>query len=1117
MRRTVLLLAVTLASVALGRGGTAGADTTAASLGWRVDESPFRLTILADGKPLLRQRTGQAGPGARLSYRVREGGAMQTLTALLGTRQTAKATVYTVATSEPDRTATVTVARTSRGIHVGLDLSTASTNVRTVYESFDSVASEHFLGTGERRDFVDLRGQIVPIKVWHECGMAKPAPFFLSSRGYGIQFTTTAVGRMAFGLVAEGSQCQLGTAPCEIRSHAAAVQACFKTGSLSYEIYTGTPEQIVHAYAASTGRPPLPEPEQFALMKWRDTIRSDTELTEDVDRFAAASIPLGWVIVDNPWESGACAGSMTFDTGLFPDPLRTIASLHARGVRVMMWVSPMVRTVCGRDYYPRDRVIGTAKYQAIDLTDPAVAATFEQRLRDLLATGVDGFKVDRGDEVDLELRTLASGSGNDVHNAYPLLVAQSVVRAAQAARGKSLPTLFRAGYAGSQRTVTGTWSGDLPGDWNGIENAIRSAQTAGLVGYSTWGSDVGGYFSPSLKADVFVRWSQLGAVSPVFEVGGDGLNATPWLLGDKAMAGLQKAAVLHYELFPYHYQLAREASATGISILRPLALHYPGDERSWAAEYELLVGADLLAAPLTVPGTNARVYLPPGDWVDLGTGATLTGPISLTRPTPLDELPLYLRAGAAIPYNLRSPDVWRSPWQLQRPLPGGARRLAGGAGAGGRDGRLGRLRLPPGGPPGQRVAHRARPGSEGNPVGPARHTPADARHHRRQDSGTLRFGGGSAHGETGLARQARRSRRHRPQARAPQRALDRRSGVLGLARLGRDRNRKLLGERLEGTAGVRCQAQIREEPGHDHALPEVSEAWVWSLAPRERERELRVAASRGEGKREGSAEAGIDVGDRQGAVRLAEALDVRGPDDADRLGHPRAVGDQLGIHERHALDRLAALRLDHRAGDRVETAPVEVAEDVDRVLLAEAQLLHHRLDRRVAEEEGELAGVVRTVDVPRAEALAYLHEQGIAGVVRYVVRQPRARAVDAVRLEEQVRQVLVAHRRADLGRRCEHDCRRERFPTRREDPLIEIGQRDDETDVVCGDEPGEGGDVPGVVDARHQRLVIGVVERRRERIDVGRDGGGARPPERGDDVDALAGAREENGGHGVGA
>ena len=500
---------------------------------------------------------------------------------------------------------------------------------------------------------------------------------------------------MAFGRVADGEQCQLGTSPCEIASGVDVVQACFKTTSLSYEVYPGSPEQAVRAYAARTGRPPLPQPEQFALTKWRDQVGGEAELTEDADRFEQAGIPLGWLILDNPWETGACAGSMQFDANRWPDPAGMVTRLHERGLRLMLWVSPMVRTVCGRDFYPRDRVIGPDEYQAIDLTDPAVAATFEQRLVGALASGVDGFKVDRGDEVDLESRALAGGAGDDVHNAYPLLLAQSIQRAMRTARGAALPTLFRAGFTSAQHLETGSWSGDLPGSWGGLEQAVRSAQTAGLVGYSTWGSDVGGYNSGTLPADLFVRWAQLGAISPVFEVGGVGDNATPWTIGQEAMDGLRSAALLHYELFPYHYQLARAATATGVPILRPLAFQYPEDDGSWQADHEILVGPSLLAAPVVQAGTNAPVYLPPGEWLDLGAGTTVTGPSSLVRPTTIDEMPLYLRTGAAIPYNLRSPDVWRSPWKLNdlfRPDRGGWLLAAGTTGAAGNSAEYGTIR-----------------------------------------------------------------------------------------------------------------------------------------------------------------------------------------------------------------------------------------------------------------------------------------------------------------------------------------------------------------------------------------------------------------------------------------
>ncbi len=659
LRTLVLALIVLVGTLATGRA----AEAERPQLAWTVDASPFRLTVLQGSRVLLRERIGgSAGPGTRLSYRIREGGAMGQLTSLIDSRPIARGTAYRVATTESDRIATVSITRTSQGLRIAVDLGSGASTVRTVYESFSSVANEHFLGMGEQRDTVDLSGRIIPVKVWHECGLAKPAPFFASSEGYGVRFETTAVGRVAFGAVTDEQGCALGTTPCEIASGLTVIQACFKTKAFAYHVYAGPPESVVRAVASETGRPRMPEPAQFALMKWRDVVSGEPELLEDADRFAAARIPLGWLILDNPWEAGACVGSLAFDGNRYPNPEQLVTRVHERGIKLMLWVSPMVRTVCGRGLYPPNRVIGPGNLQAIDLTDPTVAEAFETRLVSALASGVDGLKVDRGDEVDLELRALAGGNGDELHNTYPNLLARSIDRAVATARGKPIPTLFRAGFTGAQRLETGSWSGDLPGTWDGLRSAVRSAQTAGLAGYSTWGSDVGGYQSESLTADVFTRWAQLGAISPVFEIGGIGPNARPWVFGPETMSALRSAATLHYELFPYQYQLARVAASTGLPILRPLALSYPENPGSWRARDTMLIGRDMLASPVTAAGTTANVTVPPGDWVDIATGTTVAGPRRFTRPTPLTELPLYLRAGAAIPYNLRAPAVWSAPW-----------------------------------------------------------------------------------------------------------------------------------------------------------------------------------------------------------------------------------------------------------------------------------------------------------------------------------------------------------------------------------------------------------------------------------------------------------------------
>ena len=79
--------------------------------------------------------------------------------------------------------------------------------------------------------------------------------------------------------------------------------------------------------------------------------------------------------------------------------------------------------------------------------------------------------------------------------------------------------------------------------------------------------------------------------------------------------------------------------------------------------------------------------------------------------------------------------------------------------------------------------------------------------------------------------------------------------------------------------------------------------------------------------------------------------------------------------------------------------------------------------------------------------------------------------------------------------------------------MVEIGERDDQPDVVLLDERAQRGEVAGVVDARHDLAVIGDVERRRELAGVDRERRRAGAAKRGDDVDPLPRAGEEDHGH----
>jgi alpha-D-xyloside xylohydrolase len=678
------LLALTL----LAFGISALPATASPELTWRADVAPFRLQYVHGNRVL----TGQAS--SRMTYLLADG-AVHRVTDVLSQRQFARGTSYTVGTDEPDRTAHVTVLRTERGLRVSWTFS-PSTGVVQVRESLTGDTTEHFLGGGTHTMFVDLRGQVllnkavfVGASTFGKCNKnGAPSPFFISNSGYGIYPDTTAIGRLAFPGAAEDTHCDDKPAPCPVEyGKDDRIQLCFKTDRLDYEVYAGDPARVSESYFARVGRPTLPPPRQFALLKWRDKINHSDEVVEDVVEFQNRGVPLDSVWVDNPWEQSppgarvtyACIGALAFDDRQFPDAQGLIDWMRSRGVNLGVWVAPFLSKSadgkpCLNDYPPGSFVQSDrTNVWDLDFTNPAARAHYEAKLEKVFRMGVNFVKGDRGDEHNLEESVFQGGPGTLLHNKYPQLYAESVVRVLRKVHGDNYLTLFRGGYDGMPTVLRGFWAADADTSFDGLRLTLRRGLNSWIAGHPVHGSDTGGYRrvgadppSPSL----FTRWAQLSAVSPVFQVGGSGRNATPWVYDSATFARFRSAAVLHYELFPYLYQQAALASATGVPITRPMAFSYPSSASAWAADQQMMIGPDLVAAPVTADRAEADgaaglptpvpLWLPPGEWIDLFNGSVASGHV--VRSSTLDEFPLYLRSGSAIPFNLRTPDVWASPW-----------------------------------------------------------------------------------------------------------------------------------------------------------------------------------------------------------------------------------------------------------------------------------------------------------------------------------------------------------------------------------------------------------------------------------------------------------------------
>ena len=249
--------------------------------------------------------------------------------------------------------------------------------------------------------------------------------------------------------------------------------------------------------------------------------------------------------------------------------------------------------------------------------------------RDLVRLGIAGWWLDGG-EGPPATATLHAGDGTLLHNIYDRLRHQAFAEGEAADRpDQRVFLLCRSGAAGMQRFGATCWSGDINNDFPTLEAQIPLGLNTGLSGIPYWGTDIGGFFHPIPETgELYARWFQLGAFSPIFRSHGwVWREHVPWAHGPEVEAICRRYAELRYRLLPYTYTLAWEAHTLGLPLMRPLVLNYPDDPRVWTLGHEFLWGDDLLVAPVTREGATAwPVYLPAGRWYDFWTGAPLRRP-----------------------------------------------------------------------------------------------------------------------------------------------------------------------------------------------------------------------------------------------------------------------------------------------------------------------------------------------------------------------------------------------------------------------------------------------------------------------------------------------------------
>ncbi len=599
--------------------------------------------------------------------------------------------VGTLATADPEWTIEVRARRAADGV-IALSFRAIGDGAQAMSVAFDAAAAERFVGFGERGNGVDqagrtiesyvaegpyqdgeygLIGQLVPewgVR-WRRDTTYFPIPWLLSSRGYGVLLDNDEISyhRIASD-VADAWSVEVESDTMELR------------------VFAGPrPADVLRRFSETVGR----QPHDYAPWFFGPWVQPDS--ADRITELREADVPTSVTATFTHYLP--CGSQRGNEDG----QRERTARAHADGTAIHTYFNPMIcadylpefanaedadaliKTNSGDTYvydYFTSRVFAVSQF---DFAAPNGVAAYKAHTDEALSHGYEGWMEDFGEYTPLDAVSADGATGTEFHNRYARDY-HCGVAAATADAGMPLARFVRSGWTGSAACSPIVWGGDPTTSFgfDGLESSIYQALSMGTSGVGIWGSDIGGFFAidpNSLDGELLDRWISFGALTPIMRSQKDGLavplkeRPQPW---DPEHIDLwRKFAKLHTQLYPYVQAAAEEYYATGMPIMRHHLLTHPDDTAAHDRDDQYLFGPDLLVAPVIEAGASQReLYLPAGAWVEwwrsveydtsdgsfhIASAHTHQGPGETAVDAPLDEIPMFVRAGAVI--AMLAPDV----------------------------------------------------------------------------------------------------------------------------------------------------------------------------------------------------------------------------------------------------------------------------------------------------------------------------------------------------------------------------------------------------------------------------------------------------------------------------
>jgi alpha-D-xyloside xylohydrolase len=480
-----------------------------------------------------------------------------------------------------------------------------------------------------------------------------------------------------------------------------------------YFMFGGNADGVIRNIRTLTGQSPLFPLWTFGFFQSRERYKSQDELLEVIRKYRELKIPLDGIIQDwQYWGNNYLWNAMEFLNPEFPNPQKWVKDVHQLNAHLVIsiWNSFGPQT---KQYRELDKInalfnfstwpqSGSEKWPPLldypsgvrvyDPFNPEARNIYWKYLAKMHSMGFDGWWMDSSEPdhldfkpADLDNKTFL-GSFRKVRNAFPLMTVGGVFQhQRQTDSSKRIFILTRSAFAGQQRYAANTWSGDITSSWNALHNQISAGLNFSLTGVPYWNCDIGGFFLSRFRKrlvdpeyrELYTRWLEFGAFTPMMRSHGTDAPREIYQFGkkgDKVYDAIEKYIRLRYQLLPYIYSVSADITFNQSSMMRALVMDFPTDKKALDLNEEYMFGKSILVSPVTkamyvsqaANRTDSLIedfstvktketYLPAGtDWFDFWTGEKIKGAQTVSKETPLDIIPLYIKAGSILPIG---PDV----------------------------------------------------------------------------------------------------------------------------------------------------------------------------------------------------------------------------------------------------------------------------------------------------------------------------------------------------------------------------------------------------------------------------------------------------------------------------